>query len=268
MEGPMRWSHLGALFLACALLLNFWSPAHLAPRSEAAAALLPANWLEIGFPTTDAPALLRYAGPADAAHLDPSLTGAGRLTQQDLTEAATLETRRPEVEWSAAGATQWEAVPTRHSVQVGDRIRTGTGASARLLYFEGTSTELGPDTGLLVQRLERSGEGSLITSLFQAAGTTLNRVVSLVDPGAGFQVETPAAIAMVRGTDLRVAQRTNAGAARRFLFQNETTPPGATPVEVCGSGTCRTILGGQETLATEGQGPGPVAPLGSTDQQA
>ncbi|HZU08005.1 MAG TPA: hypothetical protein VFB73_18750 [Chloroflexota bacterium] len=201
-----------------------------------------------------------------------SAPAAARVAGQDLGDQATLETRRPEVQWSPAGATEWQAVPDRQTVRAGDRARTGPGAAARLIYFEGTAIELGPETGLLVQRLERSPEGSLITRLFQAAGTTLSRVVQLVDPAGRFELETPAATALIRGTDLRVAQRaTPPGAPRQFLFQNLTSPPGANPVEVCGGpggATCRTIRGGQETLATEGVGPGPVADVGTTDRQS
>jgi YVTN family beta-propeller protein len=192
---------------------------------------------------------------------------AARVGRQDLAEQATLETRRPDVQWSPAGAEDWQNVPMRQEVKVGDRARTGPSAAARLVYFEGTVTELGPQTGILVQRLEPSATGNIITTLVQSAGTALHRVVGLVDPAARFEVETPAATALIRGTDLRVSQRPNQAGARRFLFQNETDPPGANPVDVCGAGTCRTVLGGQETLATEGQGPGPVVPLGSTDQQ-
>jgi hypothetical protein len=96
---------------------------------------------------------------------------------QSLDDAATLETRQPEVQWSPAGATLWQSVPTRQTVVVGDRARTGPGAAARLIYFEGTVTELGAETGLLVQRLERSAEGNIVTRLVQSAGTTINRVV-------------------------------------------------------------------------------------------
>src|SRR5687768_14924070 len=75
---------------------------------------------------------------------------AARLAAQDLSEQATLETRQPEVQWSAAAAADWQTVPTRQAVRAGDRARTGPAAAARLVYFEGTVTELGPGTGLLV----------------------------------------------------------------------------------------------------------------------
>jgi len=207
---------------------------------------------------------------------------------QEPADQATLETRLPEVQWSPAGATDWQSVPTRQEVRAGDRVRTGPGASARLVYFEGTVVEVEASTGLLVQRLERTSEGNVVTRLLQSAGTTVSRVVQLVDPAARFEVETPAATAFVRGTDLRTEQHPSAvNGARRFLFQNLTSPPGANPVDVCGGpgvaslppgtptpappnggvGTCRTIRGGEETLATEGQGPGPVVPAGTTAQQ-
>ena len=104
------------------------------------------------------------------------------------------------MQWSPSGAVGWQSVPGRQDVRAGDRVRTGTGASARLLYFEGTVTEVGPETGLIVQRVGRSPDGSLVASLYQAVGSTVSRVVQLVDPSASFEVETPAATALVRGT--------------------------------------------------------------------
>ena len=46
---------------------------------------------------------------------------------QDISEQATLETRQPQVQWSPAGQTEWQEVPTRETVRVGDRVRTGPG---------------------------------------------------------------------------------------------------------------------------------------------
>ena len=56
---------------------------------------------------------------------------------------------------------------TREIVRAGDRVRTGPDASARLVYFDGTVTDVGAGTGILVQRLERSADGSIIGSLFE-----------------------------------------------------------------------------------------------------
>jgi hypothetical protein len=150
------------------------------------------------------PPIARSAGaPADQTpdgSGGTSFLSADPYAQQQLSDQATLETRRPEVQWSPASSTDWTGVPARQTVSTGDRIRTGAGASARLTYFEGSVTEIGPETGLLVQRLERTANGNIVTNLFQSVGTTVNRVVQLVDPSGGFSVETPAATAFVRGT--------------------------------------------------------------------
>jgi hypothetical protein len=147
---------------------------------------------------------------------------------QDLSEEATLETIRPEVEWSPAGTTNWRAADARQTIRAGDRVRTGPGASARLVFFEGTSTELGPGTAILVQRLERSPSGNIVSRLFQAVGTTINRVAQLVDATASFEVETPAATAYVRGTTERIEVEPS-GVTRVANLPEASGPAGVAP---------------------------------------
>jgi hypothetical protein len=100
-----------------------------------------------------------------------------------------------------------------------------------------------------------------------AESPTFARSPPLVELAARLEIETPAGTASVAATDLRVSQQLAAGPARRFLFQNETEPPGTSPVPVCGGVPIvyQTIRGGEETLATEGSGPGLADPLGSSD---
>src|SRR5690349_5798149 len=129
-----------------------------------------------------APLLLSVPAP-------PAIRAADELTDQ-----ATLEARQPEVRLSPSGATDWRTVPARDTVRVGDRVQTGAGAAARLIYFEGSVTEISADTSLTVQRLDRGPGNGLRVTLLQTVGTTVSRVVHLVDPGAGFDVETPASV--------------------------------------------------------------------------
>src|SRR3954447_26475470 len=197
---------------------------------------------------------------------------------QNLQDQATLETRRPEVQWSAAGSDDWQTVPSRETVRGGDRVRTGADASARVVYFEGSVTELSANTGVLVQRLERTEGGNIVTNLFQSVGTTVSRVVQLVDPAAGFQVETPAATAYVRGT----APRVEVGRDGRTIITN--VPDGTEGlVNVQGkdqAGTVVVLLSGQETQVVPGLPPsspasqgtfsfatGPAPPLAAALQQ-
>ena len=133
-----------------------------------------------------------------------ALGRAQRVGAQALGEDATLEVRAPEVQWAAAGTTDWQPVAARQTVRAGDSARTGPGAAARLVYFEGTTVELSASTLVQVERLARSDDGNIITRLVQSAGTTVSRVVRLVDPSASFEVDTPAATAFVRGTQPRV----------------------------------------------------------------
>jgi hypothetical protein len=153
-----------------------------------------------------------------------------------LTSQATLETRAPVVQWSVAGAIRWLTVDPREIVRAGDRVRTGPDASARLVYFEGTVIEVAPSTGLLVERLEASPSGSIVTRLLQTAGVTVSRVVHLVDPAASFEIETPAAVVMVRGTTPRV----------------EVAPDGTSHVRNVPDGTAsRVFVRGKDPAQTE-----------------
>src|SRR5215208_6867333 len=110
-DGPMHWSRIPALFLTCALLTIYWSPSNPAGRPSAAAGLHPTNELQAGFEARPDP--LPWVVPASrssAALIDQRMP-VQAISSQELTEQATLETRRPEVQWSAAGAPTWESVP-------------------------------------------------------------------------------------------------------------------------------------------------------------
>ena len=150
-RGRLFW--LGGLVVLASLLGPLVRPAESAPPSLGPRPLL---------------------GPLSPGAFDQTSDAVDAATaqQQTLAENATLETLQPEVQWSPAGATTWDSVTSRETVRAGDRVRTGVGASARLIYFDGTVTELGPSTGLLVQRLERTENGSLLGSFFQSVGTS------------------------------------------------------------------------------------------------
>jgi hypothetical protein len=211
----------------------------------------------LGKPPTEIPPLSAPAGP-DSVH-------AAREAQQ-LAEQATLETRQPEVQWSPAGSTAWQTVDTQQTVSAGDRVRTGPGASARLIYFEGTIMEIAASTGLLVERLERTDTGNIVGRFFQSAGTTISRVVQLVDPTAGFEVETPAATAFVRGTTPRVAVAPNG----TTVVTNVPDDTGGL-VNVTGKDPATSLvvlLAGQETRIVPGQPPAAPAPQGTFSPSA
>lgn len=191
-----------------------------------------------------------------------------RTVQQEGLDLATLETVRPEVQWSPAGAFRWVSVPRAQAVQEGDRARTGIAAAARLVYAEGSVTELGPETGILVQRLERTPNDSMVVSLLQTIGSTVHHLRQLLDPAASFEVETPASTARVRGTTPAV-QVANDGRTRV-----ENIPDGTGGlVEVQGKDPGRTVVilrPGEATEIVPGQAPSSPTAIssGSAQEQA
>jgi hypothetical protein len=193
------------------------------------------------------------------------ITGATALAQ-GTGDQATLEARQPEVQWSLAGASDWQTVPSQQTVSVGDRVRTSASGSARLIYFEGTVTEISADTAVRVDRLERSNDGGIITRLFQSAGTTVSRVVRLTDPAASFDIETPASTALVRGTTPQVTVDGTNGTTR---VQNVPDNTGGV-VQVRGTdagATTVTLQPGQETTIQRGQAPSTPTQISNQQQQ-
>ncbi len=180
---------------------------------------------------------------------------------------ATLEIRQPTVEVSPPGSTDWMTAQPGQGLTEGFRVRTGGNGSARLVYVDGSSTTLSPNTAILIQVLQQTEGGSPAVRLLQTTGITLHRVQPLVEEGARFEVETPAATATVYGTDLGVSERPAVGGARRYLFQNYSTPSGSGIVDVCNQGLCRRVRGGEEVLAVENDVPGPVLAEGRSEQQ-
>lgn len=217
---------------------------------------------------------------------------------------ATLEIRQGQVEISPPGSTEWAPAQSGATLTEGTRVRTLSSGSARIVFSDGSRSDLSPNSGVVLWVLQQASSGQPIVRIVQASGTTLNKVEALTDAAARFEIETVAGTASARSGSLGVSERrTPAGAAREFLFQNVSTPAGGDPVEVvadpsvlaaeatpcptpppgmagmmtptptpCPASVAAnvrvTILGGQEVLATEGRGLGPVMALGRNAQLA
>ncbi|HLI28974.1 MAG TPA: FecR domain-containing protein [Chloroflexota bacterium] len=174
-------------------------------------------------PTEAATSAAPPAGDAAAVASAPSAQAA----------TATLEVRQGQVETSPPGSTDWAPAQSGASLSEGTRVRTLSSGSARILYSDGSRSDLSPNTGVVLWTLQQTAGGQPVVRIVQASGTTLHKVQPLTDAAARFEVETVAGTASVHGTDLGVSERrTPAGAPREFLFQNMSTPPGGDPVEV------------------------------------
>ncbi len=133
---------------------------------------------------------------AAAATLPP----APRLANQ-----STLTILRGDSQYSEQARAAVVAAVDGQDVRVGDRLITGQDANLLLTFFEGSTLTLTPGTDVVVERLQAGTGGDAAARDFQLqlnAGTIWARVVSLASSAATFQVRTPNAVAVVRGSQI------------------------------------------------------------------
>jgi hypothetical protein len=110
---------------------------------------------------------------------------------------ATLNVLAPTVEVSQGGGT-FAAARDGMTVGAGDQIRTSDAGVGLLTFFDGSETQLSPDTQVQIAQAGTSS-GTQI-SVSQIIGTTVDRVQRLTGQPTNFSTDTPAATAVVRGT--------------------------------------------------------------------
>jgi hypothetical protein len=101
-------------------------------------------------------------------------------------------------------------------VRLGDVVRTSAGARAKLLFDDGTVLNLGDDTRLKVTRFLFDPAGDRVGFLELMRGAIRTWVTKLRTPKSRFEVQTPTAVAGVRGTDWAV--REEDGTAQVVVF--------------------------------------------------
>jgi len=116
-------------------------------------------------------------------------------------DRSTLSILRGESGYSERAREPVVAAIDGQEVAVGDRLITGPDANLVLTFFEGSTFTLTPNTDIVVERLQ----GDRTTrdfSLQLNAGTIWARVVNFATSAATFQVKTPSAVAVVRGSQI------------------------------------------------------------------
>ncbi len=84
------------------------------------------------------------------------------------------------------------------------KVKAGADGLATITFFEGSTIELTGDTELVLAQLGISGTSSTI-KLKQTLGQTVSRVKKLADSASRYEIETPAAVAAVRGSIMFVS---------------------------------------------------------------
>jgi len=110
---------------------------------------------------------------------------------------ATIEGISGNLKIQRKGIGEWEAATLNAPLYPGDKLRTDIDSYAALIYADGSQLKLNSNTLLKFQQLEAEEKRSL-QLLF-------GEIWVLVRPsGRSFEVETPAAIAQVRGTEFDI----------------------------------------------------------------
>ncbi len=102
-----------------------------------------------------------------------------------------------------SGSTSWEEAVVETPLKAGDILKTNTYANAVITFFEGSIIELQAGSIVEIVMLDiAEGTGSTTIKLNQEIGKTISRVVKLTDSASRYDIETPAGIAVVRGSTL------------------------------------------------------------------
>jgi hypothetical protein len=181
------------------------SPSPLAWSAEGLAAL---------FGRRDRPMMLRYTlafSLALAVMIAFALCMVGGLSlvywpNITIAQGATLDQISGVVEILPANGDTWRLASVGERIEAGDRIRTGSLSTARLLFFEESTTDLAASTEVAITQASarRDGDGKIIV-LHQWLGRTYSRVEQLPDRASRFEIETPTAVAGVHGTEFAIA---------------------------------------------------------------
>ena len=117
-----------------------------------------------------------------------------------LASQCTLSILSGEVEVISPDATGRQQGNDGMTLTVGTRIRTGADSRAVLTFLEGSTITLEPGTEVDIEQIQIAENQTRSIILKQWLGRTWSRVVKLADPGSRYQINTPTATAIVRGT--------------------------------------------------------------------
>lgn len=120
-------------------------------------------------------------------------------------DAATLVELKGIVQTRHEDETQWEPARLNQLLWRKHWVRTGTGSSVRLRFFDVSTVDLEEETEVSITQVSkwRGGNGADIV-LKVWFGNLAVRAVRFVDPSSSFRVDTPAASTVVRGARFTV----------------------------------------------------------------
>ena len=177
-----------------------------------------------------------------------ALTGCGETTQSH----AILTTMSGNVTVLKPDTGTWLEGQVGMTLSIDYTVKTDTVGRATITFPEGSTVELEGSTEIRVANLSIStGTPATTISLRQEIGKTTSRVKKLIDPASRYEIETPAAVALVRGSVMFVD-----------VVQDGNTTVGNEEgnISVVAQGVEVLIPEGQHSSVTTGQPPSPPEP--------
>ncbi len=139
-------------------------------------------------------------------------------------------------------------------LQIGDVVTTGRQSSLALRFADGSRLMLGPETRVSMDTLSAFGEAGMVDTRVRVQyGRVESEVEPLQGTGARFQITTPAAVTMVRGTGFRVGVESVSGLTRNEVMKGR--------VAVDGGGESLDVDAGFGTMIEPGKPPLKPRPL-------
>lgn len=128
-----------------------------------------------------------------------SLTSVNAATPTPQAEIAKIE---GDVRYRTAGTVEWQTGKVGTALHSNDMIETGKGASAEINFYDNARARLGEKTNITLTSLyiDEKNPNNNNVKITLSLGRLWNRIISLVDAKASYEVETSNTVSTVRGT--------------------------------------------------------------------
>ncbi len=104
-----------------------------------------------------------------------------------------------------SGSTNWVSSKEGLTLVKGDKIKTDTGSTAAVTFFDGSVIQLNGGTEISLDELvDKSATSPKTIKIGQIIGETSSTIVKLVDPASKYEIDTKSGVASVRGSKMFV----------------------------------------------------------------
>ena len=86
------------------------------------------------------------------------------------------------------------------TLDAGTTVSTSEDGNALLTFFEGSELQLEPSTTVEITEVSEAANHAIAITLTQMAGNTWSHVTKMIDRYSKYEIHTPSAVALVRGT--------------------------------------------------------------------